>query len=254
MRPSYLIALALLLGALAAFVAAKWLGGGDGPQIVMAAQTIAPGHVIADVDIKLVPWPATDIPNGSSTDKNAVVGRVARQAIFPGEAILETDLAPVGSRGGLEAAIEPGKRAITVRVNDVIAVAGFAHPGSFVDVLVSAKDKKGEPFSMIVLNRVKILAIAQETQSDPAMPKVVNAVTLELTPDEAESLDLARSVGTLSLVLRNESDRKQIATDGAQMDELLQRRSGVSSDQDVAISGRSTGGVVEMRGVGDGAK
>lgn len=254
MRPSYLIGLALLLGALAAFVAAKWLGGGEGPQIVMAAQNIAPGHVIADVDLKLVPWPASDIPNGSATDKNAVVGRVARQAIFPGEAVLETDLAPVGSRGGLEAAIEPGKRAITVRVNDVIAVAGFAHPGSFVDVLVSAKDKKGEPFSMIVLNRVKILAIAQETQSDPAMPKVVNAVTLELTPEEAESLDLARNVGALSLVLRNESDRKQITTDGAQMDELLQRRTGGTVDQDALASGRSNGGVIEMRGVGDGAK
>lgn len=253
MRPSYLIALALLIGALAALVAAKWLGGnGEGPQVVMAAQNIAPGHVIADVDLKLVPWPTTDIPPGSATDKNVVIGRVARQNIYPGEAILETDLAPVGARGGLEAAIEPGKRAITVRVNDVIAVAGFAHPGSYVDVLVSAKDPKGDQFSMIVLNRVKILAIAQETQSDPAQPKVVNAVTLELTPEEAEALDLARNVGSLTLVLRNESDRNQTATDGAQMNELLQRRLG-GSDSTTGQS-KTGGGVIEMRGVGDAGK
>jgi pilus assembly protein CpaB len=245
-----LIALALLLGALAAFVAAKWLGGGEGPQVVMAAQNIAPGHVIADVDLKLVQWPSSDIPNGAATDKNAIVGRVARQAIFPGEAVLESDLAPVGARGGLEAAIEPGKRAITVRVNDVIAVAGFAHPGSYVDVLVSAKDPKGEQFSMIVLNRVKILAIAQETQSDPAQPKVVNAVTLELTPEEAESLDLARNVGSLTLVLRNESDRQQTDSDGVQMKELLQRRIGTLD----ATNGIRSGSVIEMRGVGDGSK
>lgn len=251
MRPSYLVALALLLGALAAFVAAKWLGGGgEGPHVVMAAQAIAPGHVIADVDVKLVPWPTTDIPAGSAIDKNQVVGRVARQAIYPGEAILETDLAPVGARGGLEAAIEPGKRAITVRVNDVIAVAGFAHPGSYVDVLVSAKDQKGEQFSMIVLNRVKILAIAQETQSDPSQPKVVNAVTLELTPEEAESLDLARNVGSLTLVLRNETDRNQTSSDGVQMNELLQRRVGTLE----SVGGKRSGGVIEMRGVGEDAK
>lgn len=251
MRPSYLIGLALLLGALAAFVAAKWLGGGgEGPRVVMAAQVIAPGHVIADIDVKLVVWPMTDIPTGSATDKAQIVGRVARQAIYPGEAILETDLAPVGARGGLEAAIEPGKRAITVRVNDVIAVAGFAHPGSYVDVLVSAKDPKGEQFSMIVLNRVKILAIAQETQSDPAQPKVVNAVTLELTPEEAESLDLARNVGSLTLVLRNEADRVDTASDGVQMKELLQRRIGTLE----ATTGTRSGGVIEMRGVGDGSK
>lgn len=264
MRPSYLVGLALLLGALAAFIAAKSLGGASaGPSLVLAAQNIAPGHVIADVDLKLVSWPSNDIPPGATTDKKAMIGRVARQAIFPGEAILETDLAAVGARAGLEAAIEPGKRAITVRVNDVVAVAGFAHPGSYVDVLVSAKDDKGEQFSVIVLNRVKILAIAQETKSDPAQPKVVNAVTLELTPEEAEALDLARNVGALSLVLRNETDRNQATTVGIRMSELLQRRaagvSGDTSTNKAASSGeggsmapKSDRTVIEMRGVGVG--
>lgn len=256
------MALALLLGALAAFIAAKWLGGAtEGPRLVLAAQNIAPGRVIADVDLKLVAWPSAEIPPGATTDKNAMIGRVARQAIYPGEAILETDLAPVGARGGLEAAIEPGKRAITVRVNDVVAVAGFAHPGSFVDVMVSAKDDKGEQFSLIVLNRVKILAIAQETQSDPTQPKVVNAVTLELTPEEAEALDLARNVGALSLVLRNETDRNQAATVGVRMGELLQRRvtgapleASATAKDSSSVAPKVERGVIEMRGVGDGAK
>ena len=112
------------------------------------------------------------------------------------------------------------KRAITVRVNDVIGVAGFALPGSYVDVLVSARDARNEPFSKIVLDRVKVLAVAQETAADPAKPKVVNAVTLELTPAESERLDLARSVGSLSLALRNELDRVALTSGGTRLEDL----------------------------------
>lgn len=255
-----IIAVALLVGVLAAFLVAKSLGG-DGRELIVATHNLLPGQVIGEQDIKLVEWPSSDMPNGAFLDKSLVLGRVARQSVYPGEAILETDLAPVGARGGLEAAIEPGKRAITVRVNDVTAVAGFAHPGSYVDVLVSAKNSKGEQFSMIVLNRVKILAIAQETQSDPATPKVVNAVTLELTPEEAESLDLARTVGNISLVLRNEVDRSISQTGGAQLNALLQRK----VDKDAPVTSASVGtstsasnsaqqGVIEMRGLGDAVK
>ena len=103
----------------------------------------------------------------------------------------------------------------------MIGVAGFALPGSYVDVLVSARDARNEPFSKIVLGRVKVLAVAQETAADPAKPKVVNAVTLELTPAESERLDLARSVGSLSLALRNELDRAQLTSAGARLDDLM---------------------------------
>ena len=105
-----------------------------------------------------------------------------------------------------------GKRAITVKVNEVIGVAGFALPGNYVDVMVNTQEDRGKhrrtrtAISKIVLEHILVLAVAQEASRDDTKPKVVNAVTLEVTPEQAEKLDLARSVGTLSLVLRNQVD------------------------------------------------
>lgn len=212
------------MGLLASFGASRWLSGrtSSGPSVIVAAHTLNPGQALASKDLQEISWPTATIPSGTFGSRDKLIGRVVRQAVHPNELIMGTDLAAEGARGGLASTIEPGKRAITVRVNDVIAVAGFAFPGSYVDVLVSAKNLKGEQFSKIVLNRVKILAIAQDTSSDPTKPKVVNAVTLELTPEEAEALDLARSVGTLSLVLRNEMDNLPVSASGALLEELMQ--------------------------------
>jgi pilus assembly protein CpaB len=122
----------------------------------------------------------------------------------------------------LSALISEGKRAITVRVNDVIGVAGFALPGNYVDIIVSTqKDPqpgavvREQSISKIVLERILVLAVAQEVNRDETKPKVVNAVTLEVTPEQAEKLDLARSVGTLSLALRNQIDPQSANTEGA---------------------------------------
>jgi pilus assembly protein CpaB len=117
--------------------------------------------------------------------------------------------------------VAEGKRAITVRVNDVVGVAGFALPGNYVDILVNTQGEgtgasgRAENISKIVLERILVLAVAQEASRDDTKPKVVNAVTLEVTPDQAEKLDLARSVGSLSLVLRNQVDPSPVNTDGA---------------------------------------
>jgi len=116
---------------------------------------------------------------------------------------------------------------MTVRVNDVVGVAGFALPGNYVDIMVNTQNErarggdKDNAISKIVLERILVLAVAQEADRDSTKPKVVNAVTLEVTPAQAEGLDLARSVGTLSLVLRNQSDPKPGGTDGATKTSLL---------------------------------
>ena len=126
--------------------------------------------------------------------------------------MLESRLAPEGAKAGLSAIVAKGKRAITVKVNEVVGVAGFALPGNYVDVMVNTQEEgakatdKDTSLSKIVLERILVLAVAQETTTDPNKPKVVSAVTLEVTPEQAEKLDLARSVGTLSLVLRNQVD------------------------------------------------
>lgn len=225
MKPSALIAIALVCGAIAAVAIARWVGVGTsaasaGAPVVVAARQISPGAPITRDKLTTVVWPEGLALPGASSKPADIEGRVARQVIYPGEPVLGSKLAPEDVKGGLAAVISPGKLAITVRVNDVIAVAGFTLPGSFVDVLASTRDSDGQPFSRIVLSRVKVLAIAQDTTGDPAKPKVTNAVTLELTPAQAERLDLARSVGTLSLALRNELDNNESRSPGARLTDL----------------------------------
>lgn len=210
MRALSVTAIALLLGAVVSFLVARSLGSGGEPirsaSVVVAAEAIEPGTRLNALHLKLAEWPVLSKPAGSFADVGALSGRVARVALQAGEPVTESRLAATDARGGLASVITPGKRAVSVRVNDVVGVAGFALPGSYVDVIVSARDAAEKPFSRTVLQRVKVLAAAQDTWADPAKPKLVNAVTLELSPDEAERLDLARTVGTLSLVLRNELD------------------------------------------------
>lgn len=225
MRVSWLIAVALTLGAIAAFMVSRWVGiggsKGSGPMVVVASVTIEPGSVISNAQTRVVPWPAAVTPPGSSSDPNKLVGRVAKQIMYAGEPVIEPKLAGIDAKGGLASVIAPGKRAISVRVNDIVGVAGFTLPGSYVDVMVNTKDTSGAQLSKIVLNRVKVLAIAQETTPDQTKPRVVNAVTLELSPAESEQLDLARSIGGLSLVLRNEMDSEVVNSSGARLGDIV---------------------------------
>jgi pilus assembly protein CpaB len=243
LKPSVLISIALLIGAVAVFLVARWIGiGGSaavGPRVVVAASMVDAGMPLAVNNLRVLQWPSQTAPQGGFDSPEKVVGRVTRQPLVQGEPILESRLAPVDMKGGLSATLEAGKRAITVRVNDVIGVAGFALPGSYVDVLVSARDTRNEPFSKIVLYRVKVLAVAQETAADPAKPKVVSAVTLELTPAESERLDLARSVGSLSLALRNELDRAQLTSSGTRLDDLMHEVARAAGSTPDAITPRT---------------
>lgn len=188
--------------------------------MVIASTLIPAGRELSASELKAVDWPSTAIPKDVFADIKLLDHRVARQKIEIGELVLESKLAPVDSKGGLAATISSGKRAISVRVNDVVGVAGFALPGNYVDVLVSAKDQNGHAFSKIVLNRVKVLAVAQDTVAESNKPKIVNAVTLELTPQESEQLDLARSIGSLSLALRNEMDTEVVRSEGQRLIDL----------------------------------
>ena len=227
MKPPVLIALTLTLAALAAFMAARWVGvAKTGVQasksmVVIVEQPITAGKAITAEQIKAIEWSGSIVPNDALTRTSDVVGRIARVPMIPGEPVLPGKLAPINAAGGLSSVIPEGKRAITVKVNEVIAVAGFALPGSYVDVLVSGKDAENHPFSRTVLSRVKVLAVAQETTAEKDKPKVVNAVTLELTPPEAEKLDLARSIGELSLDLRNEFDTAEINSPGARLPDIV---------------------------------
>lgn len=222
--------IAMLAGFAAVVLGTKWLQSKatttDNSIAVAAVELQLGGRITPDA-VRLVEWPSGSVPNGAFNDLAKIDGRVAIASIQPGEPILESRLAPDGTKGGLSAVVPQGKRAITVRVNDVIGVAGFALPGSYVDIMVntentgSQRSNQDQMISKIVLERILVLAVAQEANRDETKPKVVNAVTLEVTPEQAERLDLARSVGNLSLVLRNQVDSDPTETAGITKAKLL---------------------------------
>lgn len=192
-----------------------------GPTIVIASQDLPMGQLLDASMLRTVDWSSGDVPEGAFKDKSQLEGRVIKATLSRGEAVLAAKLAPVGSVGGLSALIGAGNRAITVKVNEVVGVAGFALPGNYVDVIVSTQDEHQKAISKIVLERILVLAIAQQEQRSETAPRVVDAVTLEVTPEQAERLDLARSVGSLSLVLRNQVDDIAAATSGARKNDLI---------------------------------
>jgi pilus assembly protein CpaB len=227
-----LLILAVITGLAAAVYAASWIaqrGNIASSKVAVAAVDIELGSKISPQMVTSVDWPAGSVPDGAFTDLKQLQDRVVKVGVQRGEAILERKLAPAGTKGGLSAVIAEGKRAMTVRVNDVVGVAGFALPGNYVDVMVNTQhDRAGKDgpnqISMTVLEQVLVLAVAQEANRDETKPKVVSAVTLELSPEDAEKLDLARSVGTLSLVLRNQLDKQTASTTGITRAQLLGMR------------------------------
>jgi pilus assembly protein CpaB len=224
-RALVVMAVAILFGLTAVVLASRWLllqPSTSSGHIVVAAVDINLGQRLTPEMVKLAEWPADSMPKGAFADPQKLAGRVLKSSVLAGEPVSEAKLAPVGTLGGLSALITEGKRAITVRVNDVIGVAGFTLPGNYVDIIVSTEKDPGpeagareQSISKIVLERILVLAVAQEVNRDETKPRVVNAVTLEVTPEQAEKLDLARSVGTLSLALRNQVDPQSAQTDGA---------------------------------------
>lgn len=226
-----MVGISITLALLAVLLASRWIsqqGNISTSKVMVAAVEINLGTRITPDLLRSAEWPSGSVPKGSFSDAKALDTRVTRVSLQRGEPLVEAKLAQPGASGGLSAVVAEGKRAMTVRVNDVIGVAGFALPGNFVDILVSTQGEKESGafgkdlnISKLVLERILVLAVAQEASQNETKPKVVSAVTLEVTPEQAEQLDLARSVGQLSLVLRNQVDLKPTQTAGATKQSLL---------------------------------
>lgn len=239
-RAIIMLILSLVAGVAAVLLAARWMGeqaAGSQTRVLVATRDLALGQAITPVMLQDIAWPTGTLPNGSFSDPKKLEGRVVRSSIFKGEPILTPKLAPEGTKAGLDSVIKDGRRAITVKVNEVVGVAGFLAPGSYVDLLVNIKDDRENSMSKIVLERIMVLAVAQESnRGDETKPKVVNAVTLEVTPMEAEKIDLARNIGTLSLMLRNQVDTKDNATAGARRNDLFARDGKAPAPTPVAVA------------------
>lgn len=231
-RAILMLGISILAAFVAVVLASRWMmqqSSLSTSKIAVAAIDLNLGTRLTPDMIKLSDWPAGSVQKDSFSDPKLLDTRVVKVSLQRGEPLTESKLAPLGATGGLSAVVAEGKRAMTVRVNDVIGVAGFALPGNFVDILVSTQGEAGKAangnkdlnISKLVLERILVLAVAQESNTNDTKPKVVSAVTLEVTPQQAEKLDLARSVGQLSLVLRNQVDMKPTDTDGATKQTLL---------------------------------
>jgi pilus assembly protein CpaB len=171
--------------------------------------------------LQTLAWPKAAGIQDPLTTLDQAVGRVIHMPVLRGEPLLQSKLAAEGEKGGLSSVLAPGQRAVTVKVNEIMGVAGFALPGNFVDVMVNMPDGENQPVSKIVIERIRVLAVAQDVSTNESKPRVVNAVTLQVSPQQAEQIDLARSVGTLSLVLRSYSDIIPVQTAGSRKLDLL---------------------------------
>ncbi|HUR42291.1 MAG TPA: Flp pilus assembly protein CpaB [Verrucomicrobiae bacterium] len=213
MRNSLLpLAVAIILGLAAAFFAKNWMRDRieaveaerrNGVQVVIATADVSFGQKFGSESVTLVGWPRDSVPTGAYHDVADVVGKIANQKIVAGEAILKSRT--VGQSGGssLAALIEPSKRAVTVRVNDVIGVAGFLLPGNRVDVLATRELERNKAVTRTLLQNVKVLAVDQTAAPDKDKPVVVRAVTLEVEPRQAELLVQATEEGSVQMALRN---------------------------------------------------
>ena len=223
-RPLGALLLALVLGLAAATYAATWLqkqSASNTLQVIVAQRDLQMGTRLQPDMLQTLAWPKAAAIQDPLTTLDQAVGRVIHMPVLRGEPLLQSKLAAEGEKGGLSSVLAPGQRAVTVKVNEIVGVAGFALPGNFVDVMVNTPDSQEQPVSKIVIERIQVLAVAQDVSTNENKPRVVNAVTLQVSPQQAEQIDLARSVGTLSLVLRSHSDTTPVQTAGARKLDLL---------------------------------
>jgi pilus assembly protein CpaB len=191
-------------------------------QVTVATADISPGIALAAGSVKIVSWPRELIPPQAASALQQVEGRVAVMPISVGEPVLFSKLAPVGTAAGLSSLLDENKRAVAVRVDDVSGVSGFLHPRDKVDVLLDMKMQGvSDSFSKTILQNITVMTIGQTWEQKENKPVVVNAVTLEVTPEQAEILNLASTEGKIRLSLRSRRNETVVETTGVAMSQLL---------------------------------
>ncbi len=222
---------ALIFGVLAAVSVSKYLSSAQAysknlNNVAVAKVAIPIGSKIVPEQITVVQFPKESTPDGAFDSPEKLAGRVAVVNIAAREPITELRLAAEGTAAGLAAIIPEGYRAMTVKVDDAAGISGFIQPGTLVDVVVTI-DPEGiarqDPISKIVLQNIKVLASGQniDKPKDEREATSVKAVTLQVTPEQAEKLALASSEGKLQLVMRSQIDQGDEQTKGVNKRNLL---------------------------------
>jgi len=230
------VLVALGVAGLALLVFIKVVGGGPSKdvkpvataQIWAASRDLPVGTLLQRTDVTEIQWPGA-IPQGALKKEGDVcplVGRGVASKILQGEPVVEFRLAPKGAGAGLAATIPDGYRAVAVRVNEIIGLAGFVVPGQIVDVLISGNPPGAPPTtgtqSRTLLQKVQVLSAGQNLEKDPeGKPISVTVVNLLVKPEEAELLSLASTETKLQLVLRNPGDQETVKTPGTSVSTLF---------------------------------
>jgi pilus assembly protein CpaB len=226
-----MIAVAAVFGLLAVFVAQSWLNSQAEARLksmeaqktkptatstlVVASKALRFGNELSESSLREMPWPVDAIPQGGFRSIQEMLGqgkRVVLTAIEANEPVLASKITGQGQRATLSAMLGDGRKAATIRVNDIDGVAGFVLPGDRVDVMLSRQIDKGNAINDVVLKNVKVLAIDQLADERSDKPSVVKAVTLDVDIAGAQKLALASQIGTLALALRKAGDAEPTAS------------------------------------------
>ena len=210
-----ILLVAIVLGAVAALLSRNWLVSHAQPTqqanhgvIVVAATPLAFGAELTAESLKEIPWSTDALPDGAFLNKQEVLKdgrRMVLTSIARNEPILSDKITAPGQRATLSSMLDPGKRAVTIRVDDVRGVAGFIQPGDRVDVVLirtEAESKTNDSYSDVILQSAKVLAIDQIAGERSEKATVAKAVTLEVSAEDAQKILLATNIGRLSLILR----------------------------------------------------
>ena len=225
--------LALACGGTAAYLSIQYMGRTAAPkavaqtrtdQLAVAARDVPAGTVLRAEDVRLIPWSGGALPAGYANSAAAVVGRGVITPVAMNEPLLLAKLADKEAGGGLPIVIPEGMRAMSVKVDEVIGVAGFVKAGTRVDVLVTmspSAQSEGNR-TRLILQNIQALAAGQTFQKDvEGKPETVTVITLLVTPEQAERLALAASDGRIQLALRNTLDVTESRTAGVQAASLV---------------------------------
>jgi pilus assembly protein CpaB len=234
-----MVGLACVFGIAAVVLANIWLDGqknafakgSEVPQdtIVVASAALKFGDTLSGDNLREIAWPAGAVPSGAFKTRKELLGGEGQQrqvltAISANEPILATKITGPGQRATLSAVLAEGMRAVSIRVNDVLGVAGFVLPGDRVDVLLTRNMRNAEggeqSFVDVLLQSVKVLAVDQVADESKENPTVVKAVTLEVSTKDAQKLTLAAGAGQLSLALRQVASAEGESTERVTLSDL----------------------------------
>jgi len=231
-RSLVLLFLALASGGTAAWLSLGYLRRETQPLLnsttvagkaVVATKDLPVGTVLTETDVRVIDWPGNAVPPGLISSPQEAIGRGVMTGMRLNEPFLESKMAPRGTGGGLPILIDEGRRALSIRVDDVVGVAGFVTPGTRVDILLTMESEAArEPQTKAILQNIQTLAAGQSVQVDvEGKPQQVPVVTLLVTPEQAETLALASSQGRIQMALRNQLDTLPIRTTGARVSALF---------------------------------